>query len=203
NNSNPLFLDNLKIEIEQLPKAPYGYSERSGEIAQKVNPLLNNAREGNNGERKIEKIYLQNMDLIPQKANPKDEISNLEAFCDLDSQIDKRRKRAGNYKSLIRNDQIKHPELENGSPLFRYTLLIDGKNGPRLRRRITNQLRTNGIHASNLYYSAHLIFRWDSSKKLANSTWVQDRVINLWLDDIADEEYIQKTAELIDEIIDE
>ena len=202
NNCNLPFMDDLKMEIEQLPKAPYGHSDRADEISNKVNPLLNNAREGNNGERKIEKVYLQNLDLIPQKVNQKDEVMNLEAFNELNSVINERRERAENYESYIGNGRIKHPELENGSPLFRYTLLIDGKNGSRLRRRITSHLRANGIHASNLYYSAHQIFRWDSSKKLANSIWVQDRVINLWLDDIADEEYIQKTADLIDEVLD-
>ena len=201
NNPDLAFLDNLRIEVEQLPKCPYDFEIRSRELVEKINPLLNDAREDGHGVRKIEKLYLQNLDLIPYRNIVKEEHDNLSALDSLDSIIAERKERAEMYRETITCDCILHPELKHGSPLFRYSIVVDGKNGSRLRRRITNNLRENDIHASNLYYPAHRIFRWDNNNKLPVSEWISDRIINLWLDDSADDEYIFKTAEIIESTV--
>ncbi|MCD6217801.1 DegT/DnrJ/EryC1/StrS family aminotransferase [bacterium] len=201
NNQNLCFIDKLKNEIKNLPPVKENLTARLTETSSRINPLLNSARDFKCNEKEIERIYLANIDLIPSGANPNSESVNINAFSSLGRNIEIRTKRSLMYQSLIRNERIRHPELKRGTPLFRHTILIQGEKGIEQSKRITDHLRANQIHASNLYYPAHLIFSSDTRIQPSNAEWVAGRIINLWLDDTADEDYIRKTAELINDIL--
>jgi dTDP-4-amino-4,6-dideoxygalactose transaminase len=191
----------IKSEFDQLPESEPDYTVRSSQLTADVNRLLNLTRDGDAREKEIARLYMQNLDLIVQRKRNDTEIPNIVAMSALKENLKTRSERSNLYKELIKSKRIKHPSLACGSPLFRYSIVIDGNDGPALRKKITENLRAFGIHASNLYYPAHLIFPDDTNAKLPHSEYVADRIINLWLDDSASEQYIQKTAEIIENSI--
>ena len=188
----------IKSEFNQLPESESDYTVRSSQLTADVNRLLNITRDGDARENEIARLYMQNLDLIVQRKNHDTEIPNIVAMSALNEGLKKRSEKSSLYKDLIKSKRIKHPSLTCGSPLFRYSIVIDGNDGPSLRKTITENLRAFGIHASNLYYPAHLIFPDSTNTKLPHSEYVADRIINLWLDDSASEQYIHKTAEIIE-----
>jgi len=197
NRSAAHLAEKIHKTIEELPTVPVDFQIRSRGISARVNSLLEGARNGLGGENEIRRIYLDNLDLIPQREKPENEPGNLESFISLEKEIVKRKTRSLKYRDLIKFPYVRHPELDDGEPVFRYSIIIDGNGGPDLAKQLTNQLRASGIHASNLYYPAHRIFPDGSGRALPKSSWVSDRIINLWLDDCATDSYIQKTAEII------
>jgi len=190
--------EKIKAEIKKLPAIPNDFLFISRMMTSRVNTLLNESRTGKKDARKnIGRVYAENLDLIPYAHNADDELFNLAGVMSVDKHLDMRKTRADKYRKLIEHPMIIHPNLKTGSPLFRYSILIYGEDGSRQCRLLTDRLRANGIHASNLYYPTHLIFPDGTGRKLKNAEWVSERIINLWLDDIAGDAYIQKTADLI------
>jgi len=78
---------------------------------------------------------------------------------------------------------------------WRYSLLAES---PRLCRAITTGLRRAGVHASNHYFSLARLFE-DSI--LPNAEFVHNRIINLWVDEVATGPYIDRTAQVVGEVI--
>jgi dTDP-4-amino-4,6-dideoxygalactose transaminase len=191
----------IKSEFDQLPESESDHTARSSQLTSDVNRLLNLTRDGDTRVNEIARLYMQNLDLIVQRKTNDTEIPNIVAMSALNEGLQKRGERSNLYKELIRSKRIKHPTLTSGSPLFRYSIVVDGSDGPALRKTITENLRTYGIHASNLYYPAHLILPDDTNTKLPHSEYIAGRIINLWLDDSASEQYIRKTAEIIENSI--
>ena len=76
--------------------------------------------------------------------------------------------------------------------LWRYTFLA---RTPRQAQRITGALRRNRIHASNHYWSLADVF--EGVKDLPNTRTFCTRVVNLWVDDQVDGDYIRRSAEVI------
>lgn len=80
--------------------------------------------------------------------------------------------------------------------LWRYTFLA---RTPQQAQRITAALRTNKIHASNHYWSLADLF--EGRKDLPNTRHFCPRVVNLWVDEAADERTIRRSAEVIEEAL--
>lgn len=197
-NSEKIDAENIKAEINKLPPMNNDFHFISRMITSKVNSLLNECRKGTKDTSKnIGKIYSENLDLIAFSNNPDDEAFNLAGVLSVEKNLQARKERAEKYRKLIEHPLIIHPSLISGTPLFRYSILIYGEDGARFCRLLTERLRINGIHASNLYFPAHLIFHDGMGRRLKNVEWVSERIINLWLDEIAGDGYIQKTADLI------
>jgi len=197
NHSASHLADRIHNTIDRLPTAPVDFQIRSKGISARVNSLLETARSGMGGESEIRRIYLDNLDLIPQREKPENETGNLKAIMLLEKDLAERKLRALKYRNWIQLPYIKHPTPDFGLPTFRYPIIIDNDDGPELTKHLTNQLRCMSIHASNLYYPAHRIFPDGTGRMLPNSSWASERIINLWLDDCATDSYIQKTSEII------
>jgi dTDP-4-amino-4,6-dideoxygalactose transaminase len=76
--------------------------------------------------------------------------------------------------------------------VWRYTLML--RNAEETLR-VTVSLRRNNVHASNHYWSLADIFNGDKSDH--NASVFCPRVLNLWVDDVADAEYIRKSCRVI------
>ncbi|MBA7706108.1 hypothetical protein ES703_114954 [subsurface metagenome] len=86
-----------------------------------------------------------------------------------------------------------HPRNWDASGIiWRYAILI---KQPEKLQFITDELRKNGIHASNLYWSVEDLFYKNSSNN--NSKYIGPRILNLWVDDQITEAYIRKSCNLI------
>lgn len=77
--------------------------------------------------------------------------------------------------------------------LWRYTFLTDDA------LRVTEHLRKHRIHASNHYWSLADLFA--GVKSLPHARRFSPRVVNLWVDDVADEAYIARSCDLIAEAL--
>ena len=80
---------------------------------------------------------------------------------------------------------------------WRFCVLLPNEKKQKL---ITNKLRETGFHASNWYEPASIYFdkkKIEHSDTLENSKIFSKRILNLWIDEKTDEEYIRKSCKLI------
>jgi dTDP-4-amino-4,6-dideoxygalactose transaminase len=90
-------------------------------------------------------------------------------------------------ENLIRSDGWKVSGI-----LWRYSVLVRCAN--RLSA-VTNALRSAGIHASNHYWSVADLCSADAD--YPNTAFIGPRILNLWADDQATEDYIQRSCEIV------
>lgn len=106
-----------------------------------------------------------------------------------------RNERANKYHRGFMNspykDKMVLPNITDGASIYRYTFLVENKE---TAHGLSNHLRSHDIHCSNLYIP---VSRFYQSKGFNHAVNFAERVINLWVDDIADDEYIEKTIKLI------
>lgn len=120
----------------------------------------------------------------------------LEGLRTLDRRNAERVARSAYYYEHLRRPGLRHPTPEvwrDAGAVWRYSFLADGDGQA---ARLTEHLRRHGIHASNHYWSlADLI---NNDKSHVNTAWFQSRVVNLWVDDVADQAYLERTRAAVD-----
>lgn len=117
----------------------------------------------------------------------------LKGFENLNINHRKRIERANLYNNLlIHRDIIRPKNWDTTGVIWRYTFLI--KQTSKLKF-VTDELRKNGIHASNLYWSVEDLFYENSSNK--NTKYISPRILNLWVDDQVTKAHIRKSCNLI------
>lgn len=87
--------------------------------------------------------------------------------------------------------QIHVPVLNAESSLYRFSFLAEDNKDAEMLSKV---LRFHEINCSNLYIPVSLFF---ASEGFHRALSLARRVINLWVDDSADENYIQKTCFII------
>lgn len=97
------------------------------------------------------------------------------------------------YKLLFGEGKLRHSESwKESQVVWRYTFLVED---PERLLVVTDQLRRNGIHASNHYWSvADLLY---GEKNLPGTKYVCPRLLNLWVDEQATRGYIEKSCDII------
>jgi dTDP-4-amino-4,6-dideoxygalactose transaminase len=117
------------------------------------------------------------------------------ALDDLDANLAARLERAEKYHQRLSRLPVQLSEKWASSrAVWRYTFML---RTPEETIRVTGQLRRNGIHASNHYWSLADLF--DGEKNLPNTAVFCPRVLNLWVDDVATDAFIERTCHLIAE----
>ena len=85
-----------------------------------------------------------------------------------------------------------HPHFTDPSGVvWRYTFLVED---PGRLLDVTEALRKQGIHASNHYWSAADLL---AGEAFANTSHVCPRLLNLWVDEVADHGYVQKSCDVL------
>jgi dTDP-4-amino-4,6-dideoxygalactose transaminase len=108
--------------------------------------------------------------------------------------LEKRIARAERYHELLAHLPVHRSDNWRSSrTLWRYTLLLET---PADALQVTAQLRGNKIHASNHYWSLADLFSGD--KSLPNTRYFCPRVLNLWVDDVADDAYIARSCDIVE-----
>lgn len=118
----------------------------------------------------------------------------------LDDAVALRRRNAGLYAGALRHDLVHLPKPRGGGVPWRFSLLLPDA----LQQPVTRGLRSRGIDVSNWYPSLH---RWYESAQdadlLVNALSFERRVVNLWVDEAKDAQYIGRTAAAMIETIEE
>lgn len=89
------------------------------------------------------------------------------------------------------HDKLFLPVLNDGVCIYRYTFLAKDREDA---ARLSGFLRDHGVHCSNLYIPISRIYHDEGFPKAVDFA---KRVINLWVDDLADDQYIEKTIQLM------
>jgi len=116
----------------------------------------------------------------------------------LDRVIPQRELRATRYEALLDDPLLIHPQLRSDArPLFRYTIRSSevGEGAVYAAWHATASLRAAGIHASNLYFPAHLLFGETEPRPIAET--VGRQLVNLWLDRSATAEAMLLTRRVL------
>jgi dTDP-4-amino-4,6-dideoxygalactose transaminase len=117
------------------------------------------------------------------------------ALDDLERNLADRLHRAALYRELLANLPVRQTgNWESSRSLWRYTFMLAT---PQQAIHTTERLRHSHIHASNHYWSLADLFLGD--KSLPNTGHFCPRVLNLWVDDIADDAYIETSCRVIAE----
>ena len=77
---------------------------------------------------------------------------------------------------------------------WRFSFMV--KN-PKHQMDLTSALRSNIQHVSNWYPNLALDFRGDEENQTSNATMVEGSILNIWIDDLADTNYLSKAIETI------
>lgn len=107
---------------------------------------------------------------------------------------ERRHNRAERYREEIRHSGIWMPHYSTGETCWRFPLIAESSA---LRRRATEALRREGLHASNHYFPLNKIF---SSEDLPESQSVGDRILNLWVDDTTSDSQITTAARVLNSL---
>lgn len=108
-----------------------------------------------------------------------------------------RRRKALEYRRRLRGPSFVHPTLQEGANVFRYSFMVRSRG---LRDGIVSALRKDDIHASTLYPSLEGFY---ATHELPNAGKVADRIINLWVDSAADDDYIERSCDMILEVVED
>jgi dTDP-4-amino-4,6-dideoxygalactose transaminase len=115
------------------------------------------------------------------------------------NQVNIRYEKAMEYKSGILqnglNDFFSLPSIKKGSSIYRYTFLVKNSS---LTWALSEKLRENNIHCSNLYIP---VSRFFYNHGFQNSLSFSRSVINLWVDETVNKAYIKKTILLLVEFM--
>ena len=133
------------------------------------------------------KLYFKeiNVDWDVVKSKFKDFINN--------DEMKKRNEKAFLYENKFKNKGFNFtlPKINDSCSIYRYTFLT---KEVKEAQDLSDYLRKNDIHCSNLYLPVSGFFN-DTFK---NSIYFSSRVINLWVADFVDENYINNTVNVID-----
>ena len=116
-----------------------------------------------------------------------------DGFRNLKRNNELRIERAKLYNDLLSSEGLVRPiDWEKSGVVWRYSFLV--RNLEKLNI-ITERLRENSIHASNLYWSVADLFY--NEKAYCNTGHICPRILNLWVDANADRAYIQKSCDIV------
>jgi dTDP-4-amino-4,6-dideoxygalactose transaminase len=104
--------------------------------------------------------------------------------------IEDRMNKAKLYSRYLNRKYFLHPKPNSGSVYWRYTLLAKKR-----RDELVKFLRENKIDASTWYSGVNKIYN-KKTAKLPNTKFVQEKVLNLWLDKKTSKRKIRKTIRL-------
>ncbi len=102
-------------------------------------------------------------------------------------------------KNLNHKDVLYVTNNEDYIP-WRFSVLLP----PNMQKFITNKLRSNGFHASNWYDPLSIFFDKNHIKynnDIINSHHFSSRILNLWIDENINDEYIESSCTLIKEYL--
>jgi dTDP-4-amino-4,6-dideoxygalactose transaminase len=115
------------------------------------------------------------------------------ALAALPRELDARLRRAETYHQALATLPVRQSDnWRRSGSVWRYTFMLPTAEETLC---VTASLRRNAIHASNHYWSLADLFC--SDKSLPNTGVFCPRVLNLWVDDVADAEYIRKSCDVI------
>jgi dTDP-4-amino-4,6-dideoxygalactose transaminase len=112
----------------------------------------------------------------------------------LDSSVARRRERATLFSNALNFEGLTIPQWSLGSSPWRFNFLI---NDPSLTRPLTLRLREAVGHVSNWYPSLAQDFGVDR-EVTPNSYRLEESIVNLWIDDSVDDEYVSRVVETVD-----
>lgn len=112
---------------------------------------------------------------------------------ELDARNAARLRRAERYDELLAVLPIQRPDAWRRSrSIWRYSFLLRSAEET---IRVSNQLRRNGVNASNHYWSLADVFL--GVKSLPHAREVESRIVNFWVDHLATDEAIDRGAQLL------
>ena len=119
------------------------------------------------------------------------------ALDNLDDELEARRARAAAYHERLSRLPVRLSESWTSSrSVWRYTFMLESAEQA---LRVTDRLRRNGIHASNHYWSLADLFGGESD--LPNTAVFCPRVLNLWVDEFATEDVIERSCRIIGDCV--
>lgn len=115
-----------------------------------------------------------------------------------------RRERSLKYRRALGHPLITHITDDEGSAVFRHTFTIGpGGDGGRNARTVVDKLRRNGIHASQHYFPTHLLMPSYCLHDEYHCTEPAIRAVNLWVDGCADDDYIERSVRIVNDVLSE
>lgn len=140
--------------------------------------------------RFYEGLYLQ---AFPDDAELAERV--VRGFERLDADNARRVERAARYESLLAEagERLSLPSSwKHSGVVWRYSFLVRDASKT---QGVTAALRRNRIHASNHYWSAADLFYGE--KSAPNTAYVCPRLLNLWVDSSASDDYVARSCDLI------
>lgn len=118
---------------------------------------------------------------------------------DLNADLERRCRRAARYDDIFKpyaSEISPVSQADASGVVWRYTVLL---NEPAVLLALTDALRRAGIHASNHYWSmAQLML---NRRDLPRADHASPRLLNLWVDAVADDRYIDRTRDVIASVL--
>jgi dTDP-4-amino-4,6-dideoxygalactose transaminase len=195
---NQELVDKLRDKIATLPSRPGDYQGRASELRDILTESFNSARRDNPGEASIfQNIYRDFGDLHRYGIGPgevKEITFGLRRLMDISRS---RRYGAWMYTGYLASDEIQNLDYPDGCSPFRYTFLLPGKTGTEVQE-ITDRIRSDGIHASNLYLPLHWLAPGEvEAGECPRAEMAGIRCINLWVNDDIPERDASRVAKIV------
>jgi len=196
-DSDELFAS-LTDKVEKLPGRPDNIGAKARELRDVSTEAFNRARKG---DRKAASVwseeYSKHGEIFRHSIEPKEAVEITRAMRDLDRIAGMRREGVEKYREHLDGPDIDILEYPPGCSPFRFTFVAPRLTGP-LVQEITEAIRSEGMHASNLYLPLHwLAPELVEAGECPRSEHAGVRIINLWLDEGIPERDAPKVAEIV------
>lgn len=196
-NNNPYKYDAIELHniIENIK-----HSKSNTEISNSYkkeyykNRLL--VLENDNNYKLFENFHIEYKSMYFKKLNPdwQDVEEKLYNFIQSNEHIERNDRAKRYYDGLTipaLNHRIYAPIVKRGYSVYRYSILVSEL---KISEHLCQYLRSNSINCSNLYLP---VSRYFNKSKYIRSVTFSKRVINLWVDSMATDEYIKHTLNTV------
>lgn len=183
----------LKEQKSLLPQKPNNLEVLFDEYREKYYSIMKNEDINRNKYKEMVDLQLNSKDAFIYDMN--DNLELVEKLYNIEKIKSGRNKRADLYEKYLESDLI-HKAKCSYETLWRYSFLYKGD-----REELLNKVRERGIDISSWYPALHKFYSNQNDNEFPNTRIIEEKIINLWVNEEYSEEKILNNIGIINSII--
>lgn len=183
----------LKEQKALLPPKPNNLEVLFDEYREKYYLIIKNEEKNRNKYKEIFDLQLSSKDAFIYDMHNNEEV--IQRLANMEKIKSERNKRADLYGKYLDKSLIHKPKCSYET-LWRYTFLYRGD-----REELLKQVREKGIDISSWYPALHKFYSTQEEQEFPNSKIIEEKIINLWINEENSEEKITKDIRSINSIM--
>jgi dTDP-4-amino-4,6-dideoxygalactose transaminase len=128
--------------------------------------------------------------------NEDNNVDLLDSVNNMDVIANKRMERTKLYDKYLNKDLIDLPKIDVNCVRWRYSFLFTGN-----QKELLHKVREKNVDISNWYPSLHKVYSHQDGKYFKNADYIENHIVNLWINPQYSEDKIGNDIEIINSVI--